>query len=51
MICHSIDMAAVGPVEIASELQIVGRICKDQIDAGIGQRPHRSDAVAGQNLP
>ena len=50
LVGDGIDMAAVGPVEIAAELEIVGRIGKDEIDAGIGQLAQPLHAVTIENL-
>ena len=43
------DMAAVGAVQIAAELEIIGRIGEDEIDTGGGQRAHCFDAIARQD--
>src|SRR3546814_4918707 len=42
-------MAAVGAVEIAAELEIVGRIGEDHVDRFGGQRLHHRDAIAAQD--
>ena len=48
---HRIHVAAVGPIEIAAKLQVVGGIGEDQVHAVIGQFAHRCHAVAIQDLP
>ena len=50
VIGHGIDMAAVGPVEIAAQLQVVRRIGEDQVDAVVGQAAHRLHAVSVEDL-
>ena len=50
MIGDGIDVATVRPVEIAAELEVVGRIGEDHVDAGVRQAAHRLDAVACQDL-
>ena len=45
-----IDMAAIGAREIAAQLEVIGRIGKHHIDAGRGQRTHRRNAIAGDDL-
>ena len=49
VIGHRIDMTAVRAIEIAAELEVVGWIGEDEIDAGRRQRAHGLDAVAGQD--
>ena len=46
-----IHAAAVGTVEIAAELEVVGRIREHAVDAGCWQPPHRFDAIAFENPP
>ena len=43
-------MAAIGPVQIAAKLEVIGRISKHQINAVIGQAFHSGNAIARQNL-
>ena len=50
MIGHCIDVTTIGPGKVAAQLQVVGRIGKDHVDAGVGQAAHRLDAVAAQDL-
>ena len=46
----AVDAGVVGPVQLAAELQVIGRVREHHIDAAIGQRRHLPDAVAGENL-
>ena len=50
VVIDRIDHAVVGPQQVAAQLQIIGRVGKDHIDARIGQRTHRFDTVHFQNL-
>ena len=50
VIIDRVDLGIVGAVQIAAELEIIGRIGEDEIDAGIGKRFHHFDAFAFQNL-
>src|SRR5690606_6740069 len=45
------DVAAVGPVEIAAELEVVRRVGEDEIDRRARQRAHCLDAIARQYPP
>ena len=47
---HGVDMAAIGTREVATQLQVVGRIGEDHVDRGRGKRTHHLDAVALQDL-
>lgn len=49
VIVDGIDLGLVGPVQIAIELQIVGRIGKDHVDGLFGQPVERGDAIALQD--
>ena len=51
VIGHRIDVAAIGPVEIAPELEVVGRVGEDEVHAGVGKRAHGGHAIAGEDLP
>ena len=42
----AVDPAVVGPVQVAAQLQVVGRVGEDEIDAPGGQLRHRLEAVA-----
>ena len=44
-----IHLAVVGAMQIALELEIVGRIGKDQINACLWQAVHHLDAIPGDN--
>ena len=50
MVIDRIDLGIVGTVQIALQLQVVGRVGKDQVHAALGQAVHDLDAVAAQNL-
>ncbi len=50
IIVAGIDLAALGPEEIAAQLEIIGRIGKDHVDAFVGQSRHFGDAVAEDDL-
>ena len=50
VIIHGINAPAFGTIKVAAQLKIIGRIGKNHVDARIGQRPHRSDAVAHNDL-
>jgi hypothetical protein len=45
IIVDRVDAATLGAKQIAAELKVIGRIGKDHIDAGIGKRAHRIDAI------
>ena len=49
VVVDAVDPAVVGPQQLALELQVVGRIGEDGIDAGLGQAGHDLDAVAGDD--
>src|SRR5690606_1277651 len=51
MVGDGIDVAAVGSIEIAAELEVVRRVGEDEIDRCAWQRAHRLDAVARQYPP
>ncbi len=46
----AVDPAVVGPQQFIGDLQIVGGIGEDQIDACLRQTPHLLDAIADDNL-
>jgi hypothetical protein len=48
-IVDGVDLGLVGPVQIAAELQIVGRIGEDRVDRVLRQALERGDAVALQD--
>jgi hypothetical protein len=37
VIIHRIDLGIVGPVQLAAQLQVVGRVGEDQVDRARGQ--------------
>jgi hypothetical protein len=45
IVIDRIDSAAFGTEQVAAELQIVGRIGEDHVDAAIGKRGHGGDAI------
>ena len=45
VIGYGIDSAPIGPVQIAAKLQVIRWVGEHHIDARIGQRAHRFDAV------
>ena len=49
VVVDGVDLRLVGAVQIAVELQIVGRIGKDHVDRFFGQPVERGDAVALQD--
>jgi hypothetical protein len=49
VVVHRIDLGIVWPVQLALELQVVGRVGEDQVDALRLQRPHHLDAVSRQH--
>ena len=50
IIINRIDAAAFGAIQIATKLKIIRRVSKNHIDAGVGERSHRRDAIIHQNL-
>ncbi len=46
MIVDRIDLGIVGPQQLSAELQIVGRVGEDQVDALLGQARQRLQAIA-----
>ncbi len=46
VVVDRVDFALVGPGQAAFELEIIGRVGEDQIDAGCGQAEHGLDAIA-----
>jgi hypothetical protein len=44
-----VDLALVGAVQVVLQLQVVGRVGKNQIDRGFGQLGENFDAVARQD--
>ncbi len=46
MVVDGVDLGIVGPQELAAELQVVGRVGEDQIDAFVGQAGQRLEAIA-----
>ena len=50
VVVHGIDHGIVGAVQLALELQVVGRICEDQVDRPRRQAVHHLDAVAAKDL-
>jgi hypothetical protein len=48
-IIDGIDLRIVGAVQITLQLQVVGRVCKDQIDRAGRQAVHHFDAIAIDN--
>ena len=46
VVVDGVDMGFVGALEVALELQIVGRICEHQIDRTCGKLRHLGDAIA-----
>ena len=49
VIIHRIDLGIVRPMQVAAQLQVIGRVGKNQVDAAFGQRIHDLDAIARQN--
>ena len=45
VVIDGIDASALGPEQITPKLEIIGRIGKDHVDTGIGQRRHRRNAI------
>ena len=45
-IVDRIDPPALGPEQVAAELEVIGRIGEDHVDRLVGQRRHFGDAVA-----
>ena len=50
VISDCIHFAAIGAVQIASQLKVIRRVSKNQIDAGIGNTPHSLDAITIEDL-
>ena len=50
IVVHPVDAAIVGAQELAIELQIVGRVGEDEVDAVPGRRVKLLDAVANDDL-
>ena len=46
VVVDAVDLAVIRPPQLAFELQIVGRVGEDHIDAGFGQARHLGNAVA-----
>src|SRR5690606_30025911 len=49
IIVDRVDLASVGTGEIAPELEIIRRVCKDDVDRSCGERAHRLYAIALQD--
>ncbi|MPL60869.1 hypothetical protein SDC9_06431 [bioreactor metagenome] len=49
-VVDGVDLGIVGPVQLATQLQVIGRIGEDEVDACLGQAVHHLDAVACKNL-
>ena len=50
IVVAGIDLAALGPQQVAAELEVVGRVGEDHVDAFVGQARHFGDAVAKDDL-
>ena len=50
MVIDGIDLGIVRTVKIALQLQVIGRICKDQIDRPRRKRIHDINAIARYDL-
>ena len=50
VIVDGIDTAAFRAEQVATQLEVIGRIGKDHVDAGVGQRAHICDAIAHDDL-
>ena len=50
LVVHRIDPGLVRTGQFPAELQVVGRIGKDEIDGPVGQGPHHLDAITDQDL-
>ncbi|GKY86317.1 hypothetical protein STA1M1_01860 [Sinisalibacter aestuarii] len=50
MVVDGIDLGIVGPVQIALELKIIGRVGENEIDAGFREGIHHLDGVTGKDL-
>jgi len=46
VVVDRVDLRIVRPQQIAAQLQIIGRIGEDHVDAGVGQGSQHLDAVA-----
>ncbi len=49
MIINRINTGVIGAVQITFELQVIGGICKDQVDRILWQAVHHFDAIARLN--
>ena len=49
VVVDRIDLAVVGPQQLAAELEIIGRVGEDHVDGGFGQALHQFDAVADEH--
>ena len=50
VIINRIHFGIIGTMQVTFELQIIGRICKDQINRFSGQTVHHIDAIASNNF-
>jgi hypothetical protein len=50
IVINGVDTALIGTRQSVFELQIVGRIGENQVDAVCGKRTHHLNAIAAQNL-
>ena len=50
MVIDRIDQAVVGAMQVALQLQVIGRVGKDQIDRACWKGAHQLDAIACQYL-
>jgi hypothetical protein len=50
LVVDSVDLGIVRTVQVALELQVVRRVCKNQIDGAFRKAVHHLDAITGQNL-
>ncbi len=46
MVIDGVDLGIVGPQQLSAQLQVVGRIGEDQVDALVGQTGQSLQAVA-----
>ncbi len=49
IVVDRVDLGIVGPLQVALELQVVGRVGEDEIDRMLGKFFERGDAIADQN--